>query len=106
MKANIHQIYEMCQEVAQREDTTKEQLFNGVQAVYVESCKILGKKPMTARQWERKVKKFQEKGLPIYKTSIDDIYAITTTVSTFDDSTNEDVMNGIKRMYELTISKL
>tara|TARA_R110000824_G_scaffold193230_2_gene375625 strand:- start:391 stop:711 length:321 start_codon:yes stop_codon:yes gene_type:complete len=106
MKANIHQLYEMCQEIAQREETTKEQLYNGVQAIYMESCNILGKKPMTARQWERKVKKFQQKGLPAYKTSVDDMYAITTAISTADDSTNQDVMNGIKRMYELTLSKL
>ena len=105
-KTNIHQIYEMCQEVAQREDTTKEQLFNGVQAIYVDSCNIRGNTPMTSRQWERKVKRFKDKGLPAYKSDIDDMYAITTAVSTFDDSSNDDVLNGIKRMYELTMSKL
>ena len=105
-KTNIHQLYAMCQEIAKKEDTTKEQLFNGVQAIYVESCNILGKKPMTSRQWERKVKRFKDKGLPVYKTDIDDLYAITTAVSTFNDSTNDDVLNGIKRMYELTMSKL
>lgn len=105
-KTNIHQLYAMCEEIAKREEVTKEMLFNGVQAVYIESCNILGKTPMTSRQWERKVKRFKDKGLPVYKTDIDDMYAITTAVSTFDDSTNDDVLNGIKRMYELTMAKL
>ena len=104
---NIHTIMRLCEDIAAREETTKEQLYNGVQALYVEACNITGKKPMTSRQWERKVRRLKAKGLPQKeRASLDDLFAITTTVSTFDDSTNEDVMNGIKRMYDLTLSKL
>ena len=104
---NIHNIFDMCQDIAHREETTKEHLYNGVQALYVEACKITGKKPMTSRQWERKVRRFKKKGLPQFeKANIDDIFAITTTVSTFDDSTNEDVLNGITALYKLTLNKI
>ena len=102
----IHQLFEMCQEVAQREDTTKEQMFDGVQAIYVESCNMLGQKPMTQKQWECKVKGFQKNGLPSFpNASLDDIFAITTTVNTFDDSTNKDILSGIEAMCVLTLNK-
>ena len=104
---NIHDLYDMCCDVAEREETTLEVMYNGSQAMYVVCCGLTDKKPMTARQWERKVKRLQKNGLPqIDKASIDDLYAITTTVSTFEESTNKDVLNGIEKMYLLTLKKI
>jgi len=107
MKTDIHSIYSDCKLIAARDKTTKEQLFHGVQALYIESCNVLGKKPMTARQWQRKVRRLQKFGLPQQeKVTLDELYAITTTVSTFDDSTNADVLGGILKMYQLTLKKI
>ncbi len=107
MKLTIHNLYDMCQEMAQRKDTTKEHMYNGVQALYVKACDVTGKKPMTSRQWERKVRRLAIKGLPTKeKASIDDLFAITTTISTFDDTDVADVMNGITSIYNLTLKKI
>tara|TARA_Y100001937_G_C7129648_1_gene336617 strand:+ start:1347 stop:1685 length:339 start_codon:yes stop_codon:yes gene_type:complete len=104
---NIHDLYEMCCDVAERKETTLEVMYNGSQAMYMVCCGLTGKKPMSARQWQRKVRKFKKFGLPkVEKANLDDIYAITTTVSTLKDSTNEDVLNGIGTMYILTLKKI
>ena len=104
---NIHTIMRLCEDIAAREETTKEQLYSGANELYIEACNITGKKPMTSRQWERKVRRLKAKGLPQKeRASLDDLFAITTTVSTFDDSSNADVLGGILQMYQHTLKKI
>ena len=56
---NLDDLFVMTTVVCTFEDSTKEQIYNGVQAMYAEACRLLKKKPMTAREWERKVKRIK-----------------------------------------------
>ena len=102
-KKNIQVIPEIIEEMVKK-DFNNEILFNAVCDVYNRCCSVLSKKPISNRQWKKRIFKLKVKKLDFY--NLDDLFINASVLCCFEDSKNVDIAKATSKMYKLTLKKL